>query len=452
MAHWSESAFFYHIYPLGLCGAPHFNDFSSPPVNRLEKLFPWLDHLQALGVNALYLGPLFESTEHGYDTADYFWVDRRLGDKALLQRFSAEVHRRGMKLILDGVFNHVGRHFWAFRDLLEKGQSSAYAGWFSGLRFDWHNGHGDPFTYDTWGGHESLVRLNLHNPQVREHLLQAVASWIEDYDIDGLRLDAADCVDIGFQDELAAFTSRLKPDFWLLGEITSGDYRRWAQPGRLHSVTNYEAYKGLYSSHNDNNYFELAHTLERQFGSGGLYKNIPLYNFTDNHDVNRIASVLKSPAHLYPLHILLFSMPGVPSIYYGSEFGLPGVKADTDWPLRPELDLNALCSSPPQPGLLDLIKQLAVIRREAPALQNGGYQGLMVASQQMAFFRTGSGQSVLVAVNAADQPVEADIKLPADQQGSYTDLLNQQDFSTSHDGTLHLPLDPNWGRILTRHG
>ncbi len=345
MTHWSESAFFYHIYPLGLCGAPYFNDFTSAPVNRLEKLFPWLDHLQSLGVNALYLGPLFESSEHGYDTADYFHVDRRLGDQALLQRFSAEVHRRGMKLILDGVFNHVGRHFWAFRDLLEKGGGSPYADWFAGLRFDQHNGYGDPFTYDTWGDYESLVRLNLHNPQVREHLLQAVASWIEDYDIDGLRLDAADCVDAGFQDELAAFTSQLKPDFWLLGEITAGDYRRWTQPGRLHSVTNYEAYKGLYSSHNDSNYFEITHTLERQFGAGGLYRGLPLYNFADNHDVNRIANVLKSPTHLFPLHMLLFSMPGVPSIYYGSEFGLPGTKADTDWPLRPELNLEALISS-----------------------------------------------------------------------------------------------------------
>jgi len=450
MAHWSETAFFYHIYPLGLCGAPHFNDFSSPPENRLEKLFGWLDHLEALGVTALYLGPLFESTEHGYDTADYYWVDRRLGDNALLQRFTGEAHRRGMKVMLDGVFNHVGRHFWAFRDLLEKGQSSAYTGWFSGLRFDRRNGHGDPFTYDTWGGYETLPRLNLQNPGVREHLLQAVAHWISAFDIDGLRLDAADVVDTGFQDELAAFTGRLKLDFWLLGEITKGDYRRWVQPGRLHSVTNYEAYKALYSAHNDGNYFELSHSLERQFGPGGLYKGVPLYNFADNHDVNRIASTLKSPAHLFPLHILLFSMPGVPSIYYGSEFGLPGVKADTDWPLRPDLDLTALTSSPPQPGLVELIKQLAVIRRETPSLHSGVYQGLAVTPQQLVFLRSTSGQAALVAVNAANQPAELSITLPASMQGSYRDLLNNGEIIHLHDGAAKLPFNPNWGRILVR--
>jgi glycosidase len=156
MSHWSQEAVFYHIYPLGLCGAPVRNDFSAPPVPRLEMLYGWLDHISGMGFNALYLGPLFESSSHGYDTADYFHVDRRLGTNSTLAGLVSEMHRRGIRVILDGVFNHVGRDFWAFRDVRANGPASRFAGWFAGLRFEGRNRHGDPFTYETWNGHESL--------------------------------------------------------------------------------------------------------------------------------------------------------------------------------------------------------------------------------------------------------------------------------------------------------
>lgn len=249
MDHWTDEAIFYHIYPLGLCGAPPRNDFTSPPTPRLEQLYPWLEHIQSLGANALYLGPLFESTTHGYDTADYFHLDRRLGTDETLRRFSAALHARGLRLVLDGVFNHVGRDFWAFRDVQANHARSPYRDWFSNLCFDGRSPFNDPFQYEGWNGHYELVKLNLHHPAVKEHLFLAVETWIGEFNIDGLRLDAADCLDFTFMQELSAFCRRLRPDFWLMGEVIHGDYRRWANPVTLDTVTNYECYKGLYSSH-----------------------------------------------------------------------------------------------------------------------------------------------------------------------------------------------------------
>jgi glycosidase len=424
MQTWAKDAIFYHIYPLGLCGAPERNDFSSAPVPRLEKLYSWLDHVQGMGFNALYLGPLFESSTHGYDTADYYHVDRRLGTDETLAAFTAELHRRGMRVVLDGVFNHVGRDFWAFRDVQQNGPASRFCDWFAGLRFDRHNHHGDPFSYDTWNGHESLVKLNLGHPEVRSHLLGAVETWIRDFAIDGLRLDAADHVDMEFLRELSAFSRGLHLDFWLMGEVVHGDYRRWANPETLDATTNYEAYKGLYSSHNDNNYFEIAYTLNRQFSAGGIYRDLYLYNFADNHDVNRVASLLKQQEHLAPLYTLLLTMPGIPSVYYGSEFGLAGMRTKySDAPLRPALDLPALQANPPYPPLPGVISRLIRLRHEQPSLREGGYRQVHVASEQLAYLRELGDQRVLVALNAADAPVALDLALPGIPDGRLVDLL-----------------------------
>lgn len=449
MAHWSLDSFFYHVYPLALCGAPQNNDFTSAPVPRLEKLHGWLDHLQELGVNAIYLGPLFESGTHGYDTSDYYHVDRRLGDRNTLARLSDHIHNRGMRLILDGVFNHVGRHFWAFRDVQERLTNSPYGEWFHGLRFDQRSPYGDPFTYSTWNGHASLVKLNLGHPPVCQHLFDAVTMWVNEFDIDGLRLDAADCLDLDFQKALANHCRGLKPDFWLLGEIIHGDYRIWANPETLDSVTNYEAYKGLYSSLNDHNYFEIAHTLNRQFGEGGLYRGLPLYAFADNHDVDRVASRLANPAHLYPLYTLLFSMPGVPSLYYGSEWGITGKRtAHDDSPLRPQLDLIQAARTGPHLELAGVIARLAAIRQASPVLRYGDYHPLHVSAEQFAFRRTSNGESVLVVLNAADQPVDLELSVPLQENRLMADALNPGETFTVRQGKLSLTVAPCWGRIL----
>jgi cyclomaltodextrinase / maltogenic alpha-amylase / neopullulanase len=448
MESWSESAIFYAIYPLGLCAAPAHNDFNSPPQPRLDAILPWLDHIQSLGANALYLGPVFESSAHGYDTADYYWVDRRLGSNETLAYLSGELHRRGMRLVLDGVFNHAGRHFWAFRDLQQNREASPYRDWFCNLRFDRPSPYGDPFSYESWNGHYELVKLNLNNPQVKEHLFGAVETWAREFDIDGLRLDAADCLDFGFMHDLSAFCRSLKPDFWLMGEVIHGDYRRWANPDMLDSVTNYECFKGLYSSHADHNYFEIAYALNRQFGPGGIYPGLRLYNFADNHDVNRVASNLALPAHLYPLYILLFTMPGTPSIYYGSEWGIAGKKSGgSDQPLRPSLVLAELERLAPQPDLPKALARLAAIRRGSPALLGGSYTQLQVEAEQLAFLRQSASQNIVVVVNQAVKPAQLELKLhiPA---SSLVDLLNPPERFPVRGGACRIDLPPTWGRIL----
>jgi len=445
---WAADAFFYHIYPLGLCGAPARNDFGAAPVERLERLTEWLGHARELGANALYLGPIFESTAHGYDTADYWHLDRRLGTDETLRRFVAAAHATGLRVVLDGVFNHVGRDFWAFRDVQANGENSAFRDWFAGLRFDARSPYGDPFVYDAWSGNFDLVKLNLRNPDVRAHLFGAVESWIRDFDIDGLRLDAADVVDLDFQRELAALCRSLKPDFWLMGEIVHGDYRRWANPQTLDSVTNYETYKGLYSSLADHNYFEIAYALNRQSGPKGMYADLSLYNFVDNHDQDRVASHLGNSRLLYPLYLLLLTMPGIPSIYYGSEWGLEGKRpAGDDSPVRPAFDLATAAALAPEPALAGVVARLAGIRAATAALRRGGYRQLHVASEQLAFARELGDETVIVMLNASDQAVR--VGVAASQDGEWRDLLNGGECIASG-GTLSAEVPPFWGRILVR--
>lgn len=446
---WWQDAIFYHIYPLGLSGAPEQNDLNTPAVDRLGSLLPWLDEMQSLGANALYLGPVFESTSHGYDTIDYYHIDRRLGDNDAFARFAGEVHRRGLRLVLDGVFNHVSRDFWAFQDLLAHGENSAYKDWFHNLRFGGQSPQGDPFEYEGWQGHYSLVKLNLSHPPVRDHLFDAVRFWMDRFGIDGLRLDAADCVDFGFMQELRRVTKSRRPDFWLMGEVVHGDYNRWANVDTLDSVTNYESYKGLYSSLVDENYFEIASELDRQFGPNGIYRDLDLYNFVDNHDVDRVASKLGDPALLYPLYLLLFTMPGIPSIYYGSEFGLLARKGKwSDAPLRPALDLGKMRIEAPQRDLPQTIARLAETNRASAALRFGDYQQIHVDHQQMGFLRQSADETLLVLLNSDHQPVELDLDLPW-ETGQMQDKLNPEATFSIKDGYIRVTLPPTWGRIMT---
>jgi glycosidase len=450
MADWARDAVFYHIYPLGLCGAPLRNDFVSPPEPRLEQLHAWIGHLRDLGVTAVYIGPLFESSAHGYDTVDLYHVDRRLGTDGTLERLVADLHGNGIRVILDAVLNHVGREFWAFHDVREHGESSPYGSWFQDLRFGGRSPYGDPFTYQGWNGHLGLVKLDLRNAAVKEHLLGAVASWMDAFDIDGLRLDAADVIDSAFLTELAAFCRARRPDFWLVGEVVHGDYRRWAGPHILDSVTNYECYKGLWSSLADANYFEIAYALNRQFGDGGVYRDLALYNFADNHDVDRVASSLRNCDHLFPLYCLLFTMPGVPSIYYGSEWGLEGRRTRTDdRPLRPALDLAGGPGRGAAPELAGAIARLARIRSASPALRRGDYRQLSVAHEQLAFARETAGEAVTVILNASGRP--APFALQAPHVDRLVDLLNGETLRVAG-GRVSGEVPATWARILSTAG
>lgn len=391
---------FYHIYPIGFCGAPKENR-NEPPVNRIEKITKWIPHMKSLGVNALYLGPVFQSAYHGYDTHDFYLIDTRLGTNEDFIKVCEALKEGGISIILDGVFNHVGRGHFAVQDVLRNREKSPYCNWISGLRFDKNNRCGDNLCYDCWAGHEVLVKLNLKNPDVREHLLGAVDMWIDKFGISGLRLDAADCIDHDFFRELRRRTKAKRPDFWLMGEITdASDYRVWANPEMLDSVTNYECYKGFHSSVNSKNLFEIAHSLSRQFGPYGLYRETPLYNFLDNHDVNRISSTLNSADNLKNLYTLMYTIPGVPSIYYGSEWGIEGKKGrSNDHPLRPEIDVD----SPEiiNRELMEHLQHLAELRLRSHALKRGNYEQVMVQNEAFAFARRSPEETKLIFINTA---------------------------------------------------
>lgn len=448
MNSWIQQAIFYHIYPLGFCGAPLENDHNLKPVFRLEKLESWIEHLKDLKVNALYLGPIFESTSHGYDTIDYCTVDRRLGTNEEFKELVDKLHENGIRVILDGVFNHVGRDFTQFLDVKEKGQSSPYCSWFAGLNFSGRSPYNDNFTYEAWNGCYNLVKLNLFNPEVKNHIFNAIKFWVDEFHIDGIRLDAADCMDLNFLKELAGFCRSLNPELFVFGEVIHGDYSRWANKDSLDAVTNYECYKGLYSSHNEKNYFEIAYSLNRQFGDGGIYKDLPLYNFVDNHDVNRIGSTLTKPEYIYPLYAILYTMPGVPSIYYGSEWGIEGRKENnSDIALRPELDLEKLKENAFFKDLPDIIAKYGEIRLNSKAIQKGSYKQILINNKHFVFQRKYEDECIIVAVNLDEQAITVNINLEANSE-ELVDLFNDNSIFKVENNKSCFEISPFGVRIM----
>lgn len=444
---WYEESLFYHIYPLGFCDAPEKNDYTSEPVERLYKICDWIPHMKSLGVTALYLGPLFESEAHGYDTVDYYNVDRRLGTNETLKNVIKTLHENGIKVVLDGVFNHVSRDFFAFKYLQEYGEESKYKDWFKDVNFDQKSPLGDDFSYGCWSGHFNLPGLNLTDEFVESHILNAITFWVQELDIDGLRLDVADVLDPCFMRELSSFSSTIKKDFWLLGEVIHGDYNNWVNSEMLDSTTNYECYKGIYSSLNDTNFFEIAHSLKRLFNSeSGIYKNMNLYNFSDNHDVDRIASTINNRAHLYPLYVLLFTIPGVPSLYYGSEWGIEGVKGSSDdKKVRPCLDLVEMEKTGDH-DLKNSISHLSEVWNNCIPLKHGSYRELFIESDLFAFEREYKGSKVMVAVNSSSK--EQEIVIPTNE-GVCTDILNGNMQYYAANGVVKVKVPPTWGVILS---
>lgn len=413
---WYDSASFYHIYPLGYCGCPAENDFQeNPGCAPILRVLEQIPTIKAMGFTAVYFGPVFSSTRHGYDTADYRKIDERLGTNADFSAVCAALHENGIRVVLDGVFNHVGRDFWAFEDVKEHKFDSIFKDWFH-IRGG-NSNYNDGFHYDGWEGHYDLVRLNLHNPAVRECIKSAVSGWCAEFDLDGLRLDVAYCLELDFLKELRAHCKGLKPDFWLMGETLHGDYNKWMNPEMLDSVTNYECYKGLYSSFNDLNMFEIAHSLNRQFGAEDwcLYRGKRLYCFVDNHDVSRIATILSNKKHLPLIYTLLFAMPGVPGVYYDSEYSAVGDKRDGDHALRQKFTLEGKKTE----GLAAHIAKLAHAHGAYKPLYAGDYRQVFLRNKSFAFSRSADGETAYALINAGDEPEE----MALGGAGVYTDIF-----------------------------
>lgn len=442
---WYDEAIFYHIYPLGLCDAPKENSYGEP-VHRLNSLTPWIDHIKEIGCNAIYIGPLFESVGHGYETTDYKKLDSRLGDNRDLTDFVANCHEKGIRVILDGVFNHTGRDFFAFKDIQANRENSAYKDWYCNVNFGGNTEYNDGFSYENWGGYNLLVKLNQHNPAVRDYICDVIRFWVSEFDIDGIRLDAADVLDFEYMKALRHVANEVKPDFWLMGEVIHGDYTRWVNEGTLHSVTNYHLHKALYSGHNDHNYFEIAHTVKRLYEMGGNRPDgLKLYNFADNHDVERIYTKLTNKAHFAPVHVLLYTLPGVPSIYYGSEFGVEGRKEQfSDDSLRPALRLDDYKDAKENNPCTNLIAKLGEIRSRVPALSYGDYKELLLTNRQYAYSRTTASQTAIVTVNNDDSDYV--MTVPAGSAAEYIGTLSGQKVTVSN-GNIAVNVPANSGEI-----
>ena len=493
---WAYESTFYQFYPLGLVGAPQYapavGDADAEEAeranHRINKLAAWAPYLRELGVGSIILNPVFASSWHGYDTRDLRQIDCRLGTNEDFVEIVKELHAHGVRILLDAVFNHVGREFWAFRDVRERKWDSPYKDWFH-ISFDGDTHFGDGFWYEGWEGNQDLVKLNLKNPAVVDYLLDSVRMWRRELGVDGLRLDVAYSLDHDFLRRLRELANELSAEpapavtqeavaraegrarqgapaqdlveaqallsdrtFFLLGETLHGDYNLIMNDQMLHSCTNYECYKGLYSSFNSMNLFEIAHSLNRQFGPEQwcIYRGKHLLTFTDNHDVSRLASILTEKRHLVPAYGLLLGMPGIPCLYYGSEWGQTGEKGqgyEADKLIRPELaapersalvrekqqiarlagttdpaaplgalanqiahlDLGSLMSDGPD-ALTALIARMAEVRAGSRALAYGDYHNVNIQNKQLLFERVAAEdgehprERVLVAVNAEDAP------------------------------------------------
>ncbi|NLL91000.1 MAG: cyclomaltodextrinase [Ruminococcaceae bacterium] len=427
---WAKNSVFYQIYPLGFCGAPKDNDGVLVP--RIRKVMEWIPHLKRLNADAVYFSPVFESDRHGYDTRDYKKIDCRLGDNEDFAEVCRALKENGIRVVLDGVFNHVGRGFWAFQDVLLHREQSEYRDWFH-INFNGNSCYNDGMWYEGWEGHFELVKLNLENPKVSEYLFSCIKGWMDEFQIDGLRIDVAYCLNESFLRKLRQFCDSVKQDFFLVGEVLFGDYKRIVNSEMLHSCTNYECYKSLYSAFNDMNLFEISHSLNRQFGKEeyAIYKNEHLLSFADNHDVTRVASILKDQNHLPLLYGILFTMPGIPCIYYGSEWGISGVKEkNSDDALRPEVYL------PEWNDLTTLIATLADLRKRYKALLYGDYKSIVLTNRQLVFQREFEEERIWVAVNADNREYHAQFN--GIETSNATNLLTGESVSL-HDGSLLSP-------------
>ena len=415
---WAYESVFYQIYPLGFCGAPFEND--GVLQHRILKVEEWIPHMKKLGINALYFSPVFESDTHGYNTMDYRMLDVRLGTNEDFKKVCDSLHENGIRVVLDGVFNHVGRGFGPFQDVVRNREGSRYLDWFHRIDLGGNSNYNDGLWYEGWEGNYDLVKLNLRNEEVVQYLLESIRFWVEEFNIDGLRLDVAYSLDEDFVRRMRAFCDGLKPDFFLLGEMLHGDYKRLMNDAMLHSATNYECYKGLHSSFNSMNMFEINHSLLRQFGPENwtLYQGKHLLSFVDNHDVSRVASILSNEKHLPLIYAMEFGMPGIPCVYYGSEWGAKGDKKDGDPGLRPcfeEPQWNELCG---------FIAKMAEAKKHSQALNYGSFRSVLLTNKQCIFERKTDDERVLVAINADGEPYQAHFDAGC---GMAVDLISREE-------------------------
>jgi glycosidase len=392
MPEWVRHAIWWQVYPLGFVGAFPAAQPPDPGEHRLGRLIDWLDHAIDLGASGIALGPVFDSRTHGYDTTDHYRIDPRLGDDGDFDRLVDEAHRRGLKVLLDGVFNHVGTDFPRYRDAVEHRDPEA-ASWFRGR----------PGRFHTFEGHGELIALNHRNPAVVDYTADVMAHWLG-RGADGWRLDAAYALPESFWAQVIPRVRANHADAWFVAEVIHGDYSAFVAASGVDSVTQYELWKAVWSSLNDGNFHELDWALQRHNAFQDTFS--PL-TFVGNHDVTRIASKLERPEHLGHALVLLFTIGGVPSIYAGDELGYRGIKEDRaggDDAVRPEFTMP-----PPEVGgdagdILNLHRYLIGLRRRHPWLHDARTSALRLENRCYVFQTRHGDDALIVALNLDDSP------------------------------------------------
>ena len=400
MTAWSEHAIWWQLHPISFTGAEAAAPPGAPPAHRLPRLEGWLDYLVELGCNGLALGPVFASESHGYDTVDHYRIDPRLGTDADFDQLVLACDERGIRVLLDGVFNHVGRGFPAFQDVLTNGAGSRYASWF---RLDFTASGPDGFRYADFEGHQSLVALNHSEPEVRDYVAGVMRHWIG-RGAAGWRLDAAYAVPPEFWRDVNGRVRRDYPDALLLGEVIHGDYRAVVRDGALDTVTQYELWKAIWSSLNDRNFFELAWALDRHNGFAASFTPA---TFVGNHDVTRLASKLDNPGHLAHALAIFLTVAGMPFVYAGDEQAFHGVKYDGaggDAEIRPPFPASPADLAPYGWPVYRLHQDLIGFRRRHPWLTRSSTRVLRLDNQVFGYLALdGAGRpGAAVLLNVSD--------------------------------------------------
>jgi len=394
MPDWPAHVFWWHLYPLGFVGAPIRDgvDPDAEPVHRLERIESWLDHVIELGLNGLLLGPIFASETHGYDTVDHFRVDPRLGDGADVDRLVAAARGRGIRVLLDGVFNHVGRGHPAFRAALGGGDATLFRG-------AWVDGRFEPEVFE---GHGALVALDHSSDATADLVVDVMCHWLE-RGIDGWRLDAAYAVPREFWARVLPRVRERFPEAWFLGEVIHGDGAAIVDASTMDSLTQYELWQGIWHGIADGNFFELRHAIERHDELLAAY--VP-QTFVGNHDVTRIASAV---GRAFVPHALaaLFTVAGTPSVYAGDEFGWTAVKEEReggDDAVRPEFPATPADVTDVDERILDAHRALIALRRRHPWLWRARTDVVEVTNTTLVLRTAVDDDAVIVALNLADSP------------------------------------------------
>lgn len=404
MPDWVEHVMWWHVYPLGFVGAPDEAPPAGTPVHRLGHLEAWLDYVVGLGLSGLMLGPVFTSQTHGYDTVDHLAIDPRLGDEHDLRSLVDAAHARGIRVVLDGVFNHVGRGFGAFQQALADGPGGPADDWF---RLTWPPGAG-PGTepdYEDFEGHHALVALDHSSPVVVDHVVAVLNHWL-DRGVDGWRLDAAYAVPAEFWAAVLPRVRAAHPDAYIFGEVLHGDYVAAVTEAGFDAVTQYELWKAIWSSLNDANLFELAWALERHNSFVAAFAPV---TFVGNHDVTRIASRLTDVRHLPHAVVLLMTLGGTPAVYAGDEQGLRGIKEERiggDDEIRPLFPPEPAELTPGGWDVMHLHQELIGLRRRHPWLHRSTTEVLTCTNGTLVYRARAAGPpdgpALLVTLNLQD--------------------------------------------------